>query len=165
VARAELERTVTQSVLDRLIDEEPRERLDAPASWAASVRALKQAVRRDLGWLLNTRRIYEPIPEDYDELQSSLYAYGFPDISSMDRDSPRTRERLMRLIEQTIRTFEPRLTNVRVELVPTEEGTLREMHFLIQALLRMDPNPEPVVFDTMLDMSTGDYDVRGETGA
>lgn len=165
MARAELERTVTQSLLDRLIDEEPRERLDPPTTWAQSVRALKQAVRRDLSWLLNTRRIAEPIPEDYEELEASLYEYGFPDISSMDRDSPRTRERLTRLIEQTIRTFEPRLMNVRVSLVADESDARREMHFLIEGMLRMDPNPEPVVFDTMLDMSTGDYALGSAGGA
>lgn len=165
MARSELERTVTQSLLDRLIDEEPRERLDPPATWAQSVRALKHSVRRDLGWLLNTRRMYEPIPEEFTELEASLYEYGIPDISSMDRDSPRTRERLMRVIEQTIRTFEPRLTNVRVALVPGDEQSWREVHFIIEALLRMDPNPEPVVFDTTLDMSSGDYELRSDGGA
>ena len=33
----------------------------------------------------------------------------------------------------------------------------------IQATLRMDPTPEQVVFDTVLEMASGEYDVRDST--
>jgi predicted component of type VI protein secretion system len=32
-------------------------------------------------------------------------------------------------------------------------------------MLRMDPNPEPVVFDTTLDVSSGQYRLQGAAGA
>jgi len=41
----------------------------------------------------------------------------------------------------------------------------RDLHFVIHALLRMDPNPEPVLFDTTLDASSGEYQVKGDAGA
>ena len=48
---------VTLSVLDRLTDNDPKSpTVEAPLSRAESVRALKAGVRRDLEWLLNTRR-------------------------------------------------------------------------------------------------------------
>ena len=51
------ETTITVSVLDRLIDLEPNNRMENPLSRSQSVRLLKNAVRRDLEWLLNSRRI------------------------------------------------------------------------------------------------------------
>jgi len=53
-----------------------------------------------------------------------------------------------------------------VSLVETEgENARRELRFLIEAVLRMDPNPEPVVFDTVLEFSSGEYDVKGDARA
>jgi len=42
---------------------------------------------------------------------------------------------------------------------------LRQLRFSIQALLKMDPSPERVSFDTVLEVTTGQYAVKGESGA
>jgi len=55
------EHTVTQSVLERLIDREPKEQSEMAPTRAQSVRALKSSLRRDLEWLLNTRRTPEAV--------------------------------------------------------------------------------------------------------
>src|SRR5207302_1846366 len=60
MAQLEVERTVQWSVLDRLIDTDPHSPAEPSFTWAQSVRELKRALRRDLEWLLNTRRIVEP---------------------------------------------------------------------------------------------------------
>jgi type VI secretion system protein ImpF len=160
-----LERSVRGSVLDRLIDERPRDSVEVPPSWTDSVRALKIAVRRDLEWLLNTRRIAEPAPEAYEELYRSLYHYGFPDITSLGRDAKDTRARLIRRIEETLSIHEPRLANVRVTLGEADGDERRQLRFLIEALLRMEPNPEQVVFDTVLEIASGEYHVKGDGSA
>ena len=166
-SRAELERTVQQSLLDRLIDLSPREQSEPAITWAQSVRDLKRSVHRDLESLLNTRRTAHPATEATPELKSSLYNYGLPDISSMSRDAHDSRTRLLRLVEEAISLYEPRLTNVRASLVEEPGGApnRRDLHFVIHALLRMDPNPEPVLFDTTLDASSGEYQVKGDAGA
>jgi predicted component of type VI protein secretion system len=41
----------------------------------------------------------------------------------------------------------------------------REVHFVVEAMLRIDPQPEHVVFDTVLDTASGDYHVRSGSGA
>jgi type VI secretion system protein ImpF len=156
-----LERSARPSVLDRLIDQQPRNSTEVPPSWTDSVRDLKIAVRRDLEWLLNTRRIAEPAPESYEELNRSLYHYGFPDITSLGRDAKDTRVRLLRYIEDTLAVHEPRLAGVRVMLAETDADSRRRLHFLIEGLLRMEPNPEQVVFDTVLEISSGEYHVKG----
>ena len=56
------ETTVTVPVLDRLIDLEPGAQTENPPSRSQSERLLKRAVRRDLEWLLNTRRISRSVP-------------------------------------------------------------------------------------------------------
>ena len=65
--RWEPEQTVTQSIVERLIDLEPNRAVEVPPTRAQSVRQLKAGLRRDLEWLLNTRRTPEAATEDYRE--------------------------------------------------------------------------------------------------
>src|ERR1700689_1330879 len=121
---------VSQPLIDRLIDNERDRGRDrsiplSPASdpyraRSASVRGLKAALRRDLEWLLNTRRNPYAAPESMAELSQSLYNYGLPDFSSFSADAPKDRQKLQVEIERTIALFEPRLRNIRVVLI---EGT------------------------------------------
>jgi type VI secretion system protein ImpF len=165
MAKTEIERTVQQSLLDRLIDLDPRSTVEPAMTWAQSVRQLKAALRRDLEWLLNTRRNFEALPEQFEELRHSVYWYGLPDITSMSRDSAEQRIWLARQIEETISAFEPRLAGVRVSIREMEGEVRRELRFVIEGMLRMDPNPEQVVFDTVLELSSGEYQVGGTGGA
>jgi type VI secretion system protein ImpF len=157
-----IEMSVQQSLLDRLVDLDPKTSSEAPPTWSESVRQLKNSLRHDLEWLLNTRRIPVAPPESFEELPRSLYNFGFPDITSLGRDSREVRVRLLRQVEETIAAFEPRLAGVKVSLVESEENGSRQMRFLIEGLLRMEPNPEQVVFDTVLEISSGEYHVQGD---
>jgi len=160
------ERTVRQSVLDRLIDRDPRSSFDTqPSTFGESVRQLKLALLRDVEWLLNTRRIPEPAPDAYPELQRSVYHYGLPDTTSLSGDDPNVRRRLQREIEECIRLFEPRLMSVTVTPVASTGEKKRDLRFTIEAILRMDPNPERIVFDTVLDVSHGGFSVAGDANA
>ena len=161
----ELEPTVKQSVLDRLIDNAPAHAQDAPTSWADSVRHLRNAVRRDLEWLLNTRRIIYLAPAELPETRASVYHYGLPDITSLSGDSHDTPIRLARQIEETIAAFEPRLSSVRVRQGESGADARHQIRFIIEALLDMEPDPERVVFDTVLEVSSGDFDVGSGTDA
>jgi type VI secretion system protein ImpF len=147
----EIERPVRPSVLDRLIDEDPRSNVEAPMTRAQSVRAFKTALRRDLEWLLNARRIIKPVPDDCPELARSVFTFGLPDITSMSKDSRESFERLARLIQAAIDVFEPRLGDVSVELKQGESKVMREVHYVIDGILRLDPMPERVMFDTRQD--------------
>ena len=59
--------------------------------------------------------------------------------------------------------FEPRLLNVRVVLVESTQLKAQQVRFSIEATLRMDPSPEQIVFDTVLEVSRGTYDVASTT--
>lgn len=162
MSRQDPDFAVTISILDRLIDFQPDTSADPPSNRSQSVRQLKASLHRDLEWLLNTRRNPDEAPETYQELSRSLYNYGLPDVTSMGLNSPRDRQRLMRLIEQTIGIFEPRLLGPRVRAVDSAGSGPRILRFQIEALLKMDPAPEQVLFDTVLQLGTGEYQVKGD---
>jgi type VI secretion system protein ImpF len=61
MARYDNEIRITPSVLDRLIDEEPSVSTEPANTRQKSLRQLKQSVRRDLEWLLNSRQIVNGI--------------------------------------------------------------------------------------------------------
>jgi len=157
------ERPVQLSILDRLIDTEPANRREVPLTRAQSVRELKAALRRDLEWLLNTRRcIQQPeAPEGANlELTESVYDFGIPDFTTLSFNSDRDRQRLTRLIEEAVATFEPRLQGVRVVRQTTEKN--RSLRFVIEGMLQIEPSPELVSFDTFVELGSGECRVKGE---
>ena len=165
MARRETEETVTQSVLERLIDLDPTSKTDPPQTRPQSVRQLKAALRRDLEWLLNTRQIPGGVPEEFQGLEGSLYGYGLPDVTNLSANSVRDRNRLLRMLETTISSFEPRLSGAKVTIVDSGSSSGRQLRFQIEGLLLMDPAPELISFDTVLQLSSGEYQVKGEQSA
>ena len=161
--KPESEANVTQSFLDRLIDTERDLSSDAPLTRAQSVRQLKASLRHDLEWLLNTRRNPLEAPNTLVELQQSLYKYGLPDMSAFTLNSPKDQSRLSWMIESTVTTFEPRLEAVKVSLEPVTPGS-RMLRFQIEGMLRMDPAPERIACDTVLELTSGVYQVKGDAG-
>ena len=72
-------------------------------------------------------------------------------------------------IEVPTLCYEPKLPGFgacRMCVVEVEGGGgLPSVRFSVEALLRMDPSPELVVFDTVLEVARGEFDVRdGEGG-
>lgn len=163
--RWEPEHTVTQSVLERLIDREPKEQQEMAPTRAQSVRQLKSSLRRDLDWLLNTRRTPEAVGSEYQEVERSVFNYGIPDLTSLSWQSERDRQRLGRIIEVALEIFEPRLRRVRVVPIGEISGTSFVLRFQIEGMLQMSPAPEHISFDTVLQVSTGEYQVKGDPSA
>ena len=152
---------ITPSVLDRLIDYEPELSREPLASRSKSLRQLKDSVKRDLEQLLNTRQSEDWLPPDLKELSNSVAAYGLPDFTSFSIKTPSEQDRLCHALETALTTFEPRLEDIRVSIM--QMGDLqRSLHFRIEARLRVEPAPEPVTFDAMLQLGSGEYLVRGE---
>ncbi|MFZ0535229.1 MAG: hypothetical protein WAM47_00130, partial [Candidatus Sulfotelmatobacter sp.] len=94
--RRDISGPVTLSVLDRLIDKDPKVSSEVPLTRAQSLRELKIAIKRDLEWLLNTRQTIEPAPDSARETARSVYQYGFADISSKSLLSSRDHNDLVR---------------------------------------------------------------------
>jgi type VI secretion system protein ImpF len=164
MARTELERAVQPSLVDRLTDLALKERLDPPSTRDGSERAYRASVQRDLEWLLNSRRTMYPAPPGFAETRASAYEYGLVDTTGLFVGSAEGRRNLQASIEDTIARFEPRLANVRVRLVDADQKSAPQLRFVIEGLLRMDPNPEQVVFDSVFDTVNGEYAVGTSSG-
>src|SRR5690348_16664216 len=135
MARWQPEEVVTQSLIERLIDNEPNIASDPQVSRSQSLRQLKASVRRDLEWLLNTRRTPEPAGSEYAELQKSLFNYGVPDVSTLSWDSHTDRSKLARVLEQALVVFEPRIDRVKVTPIEANSGYKHVLRFQIEGLL------------------------------
>ncbi|HTP86201.1 MAG TPA: type VI secretion system baseplate subunit TssE [Bryobacteraceae bacterium] len=153
-----------ESVLDRLTDADPRNQQEVAPGHAQSMRQLKASLRRDLEWLLNTRRTIVEVPDYARELEYSVFTYGLPDLTSFSSQSERDQQQLLREMETAIGTFEPRLLTAVVTMLPVNDTT-RVLRFQIEGLVRGDPAPERIVFDTVFDPVNGQYQVGQEASA
>jgi type VI secretion system protein ImpF len=117
-------------------------------------------VHRDLEALLNARRPWRSVPDTTPALRLSPLGYGMPDFTAGAFNERRQREALRLEVEETIRQFEPRLTQVQVQLADDGDLLRATLRLRIDALLRMDPAPEPIVFDTVVDTTTSDVTLR-----
>ena len=158
MARSDNEVRITLSILDRLLDFAPDISREPPTSRAKSLRDLKQSVRRDLEWLLNTRNHSDEIANQLEEVSKSMAVYGLTDFTGMGVKSPGEQKMLVNSLEAAIRIFEPRLMDLRVNLEPIDE-IKRVLRFRIEARLKVDPVPEPITFDTVLQMGSGQFEV------
>lgn len=147
-------------LLDRLIDDAPDVERDASVSLAEAVALLRRSVRRDIEALLNARRRWRSWPEGYDELALSPVGYGITDFAAGVFNDPAQRDRLRAQIEQTIRRFEPRLAQVHVVLIDSDNTLDPTLRMRIEALLRTEPAPEPITFDTLVDPATAEVQVK-----
>jgi type VI secretion system protein ImpF len=140
------------SLLD-LLREDPSS-LDLQRSPAGeNLRALKESVRNNLDAVLNTRRLNEPVPREFEHCVNSLLSYGLPDYTSFAVSDEDDRELLGAAIEAAVRQFEPRLVNVTALPEPIDPKRKGIIHYRIDAWLKVEPAPEPVTFDTVFEAS------------
>jgi type VI secretion system protein ImpF len=154
LARSTTETLVTQSILDRLMEVE-----DWPSTRSQSTRFFRDGLKRDLEWLLNTRQ--PPIPElaSMPAAKASVINYGLPDISSLGLANASDHRALRVAIEVCLRNYEPRLMDIRVTLQGSDT-TDRRLRFHIEGNMKLDPAPEEISFDTVLELTSGEYKVK-----
>jgi len=160
MSRFDNEVRIVPSVLDRLLDDRPEETREAPASRQTSLRLLKQSVRRDLEWLLNTRVEPGVAAAEGSELSKSVACYGLPDFTAWNVRGGADQETLRRAVEDAVARFEPRLEAVQVSLETVSEVD-RTLKFRIEARLRVEPFPEPVTFDSVLQLGNQEFVLTG----
>jgi len=160
MSRARLDDQLLPSVLDRLIDENPHDVSEPARSRNQVLHQLKKRVRRDLQNLLNTRWRCESWPPKHDEIDKSLLNYGIPDFSGAVVDGVNDAKQLIEAIRRAIDTFEPRFASYDIEIVENKNHFDRTLRFKIEGLLHAEPAPEPVSYDTMLEIATAEFKIR-----
>jgi len=153
-------KNIEQGLIDRLIDNEPDNRYEATMNRAESLRRFRLSVKRDLEWLLNTTRMPIEVPEFCTEVDRSVLFFGLPDVASISVHDYDDEQKLMRSLEEAIMMFEPRLSKVRVTGRDAFSTAQQAITFHVEALLMIEPAPERISFDTVLEISKGSYSVR-----
>ena len=96
---------ITLSIMDRLLDMEPKVRTELQITYKKSLEITRASLRRDLENLLNTRCTEVPLPQGSHQLERSLYMYGLPDITSLSSNYLHDQNRLLLAVEETLRTI------------------------------------------------------------
>jgi type VI secretion system protein ImpF len=128
-----------------------------------SQKQFKDAVIRDIGWLLNTVSldcVFDLSP--YPEVKNSVLNYGLPDISghtASSIDAVSLEKSLLRSIGQ----FEPRIIQrsmkVKVHSNP-DEMDHNSLMFEVEAHVFGQPMPFQVVLRSELDLECGKFNLR-----
>lgn len=110
-------------------------------------------------WLLNSRSYPVNVDEDLEEISKSVVTFGLPDFTGTSARSHTDLKRINAQLKEAIEKFEPRLLDLKVILEPVN-NTDRELRFRVEAFLNVEPTPEPVVFDTVLELGSGDFEIK-----
>ena len=153
MARVKSELLVTQSLMDRLTDYE-----DWPTTRNASLRMYREGIKRDVEWLLNSRRPVVPELEGRVMASKSVFNFGLPDLTSFSVKNADPGALLL-AIRQTLLNFEPRIKDPRVFLVRTDVMA-RSLRFHVEGKLMFENGEEDISFDTVLEVTNGGYEVK-----
>lgn len=150
------------SLLDRLTDRAPDTKSESRERRVLSIQRLREAVLRDLAWLLNTGQLETTEDLDaYPYVQDSVLNYGMPDVTGSTASSTDTRG-LEKAVREAVVRFEPRISpktlRVRVSRDETDMGR-NALVFTIEGQLWAEPTPISLYLKTEVDLETGDVSV------
>ena len=152
------------SLLDKLLDDDPKTSFDRSDALAFDLARYKKSVARDLEALLNSR-----CPDVDGSIDSSPYArnsmlnFGIIDLSSLSLLNPDDRALLRDKIRITIERHEPRLHKVAATLQP-RKGAINRVDFVITAELKSTPAAEPMQFNAVFQPSLQRYSIQRVRG-
>jgi type VI secretion system protein ImpF len=155
------------ALLDRLIDPAPDSAVEAEDRRVMSRQALRQAVLRDLGWLLNA---VQPMPlaqaDAHPLAARSVLNFGLPPLSGQlaSRVDVGMLERSLR---DAIARFEPRILAETLRVRALESRDVLDSHnviaFEISGQLWAQPVPLELLLRTELDLEEGKVELRDLT--
>ena len=155
-----LKERLQPSLLDRLTDLQPEKSKESSSQQSMSQSQFKEAVIRDLGWLLNSVALDVCVDlEKYPQIQRSVLNYGLPDLSGHTSSMVDVRS-VEKSIREAIRLFETRIMRnslkVKVHSNP-DEMSHNSLIFEISGAVFGQPSPFQVVLKSELDLECGDF--------
>ena len=157
--RVESQKPLLPSIIDRLIDQNPDVSIEPQWARAQSLRQYELGVLRDVEAMLNTRQTRQWMSEEFKESIQSVLTFGLPDLTaaSMGQDDC---ERLRRAVELALERFEPRIRQVSVRMRDRESDNERTLRMVIEGILWVDPDPQPITFDTVVHPQSGQCTIQ-----
>ena len=152
------------ALLDRLQDDEPGKRIEPVERRVLSKMDLREAVLRDLTWLLNAAR---PSPSDnlaaWPEVEKSVLNYGLPSFSG-EQASSLDISILERAVHEALVLFEPRIVADTLRVEALQQDGVLEWHNIISlrisATVWAQPVPLELMLRTQLDLESGQVEVN-----
>lgn len=145
---------------DKLQDDEPSRQQDTTLERSISPRRYREAVARDIGWLLNSAAPYQGDDlNELDEVRRSVLNYGIHSFSGR-RTSELARAHIESEIQNALANFEPRLVpgTLKVEPAPVRQGQrINQLGFVISGQIWAVPFPEELYLYTELDLENGNF--------
>ncbi len=146
------------SLLDRLTDDSPFDRLESREMRVLSIQKLRECVLRDLAWLLNTEN-FEAVHdlERLEAVRQSVVNYGIPSLAGVTA-SGLDLKKLEREVYDAIVSFEPRLLKDKLKVTAVysyEMMNRKTLMFEIEGELWAQPVPLRMYMRTELDLETG----------
>lgn len=151
------------SLLDRLTDDEAGAAQEARDKRVLTMRGLRRAVLRDLGFLFNATGLSALQDlDDYPLAAQSVINFGFPDLSGKTA-SGLDMDQVARRLRQAIWDFEPRILRDSVQVLVHADGadveTPNQIVFEVHGQLWGQPLPERLYLKTELDLELGEIRV------
>lgn len=158
-------------LLDRLTDDEPEQTKEGRNKRVFSLRQIREAVLRDLSWLLNTPSRSSSEREaatmaGLPAVESSVFNFGIVDLSGMTASGVSVVQ-LEAMVTKAIMRFEPRIMpgSLRVRAVKdTSLMNRNALMFEITGDMWAQPYPEALYLKTEVDLETGQCSVRERIG-
>lgn len=152
------------ALLDRLRDDAPEQRVEAREQGVLSRAQLREAVLRDLSWLLNAvRPAASDCLADWPEVDQSVLNYGMPCFSGETASSLDITD-LERAIRDALARFEPRIIPGTLEVSTEQQENILDLHNVIgvriAAQIWAQPMPLELLLRTELDLESGQVRVR-----
>ena len=162
-----LKERLQPSLLDRLTDHHPDKSKESTAQQSMSQKEFKDAVIRDLGWLLNSVCLEVCVDLDaYPEVKRSVVNFGLPDISGQTSSTIDVKT-IENSLKQAIREFEPRIIRnslrVKVHSNP-DDMSHNSVVFEIEGAVFGQPSPFQVVLRSELNLECGEFSVTEDFG-
>lgn len=150
------------SLLDRLTDTAPEAKQEGRDQRVMPVGRLREAVLRDLAWLLNC--VHLEVHEDFaaaPHARHSVINFGIPDLSGMSVSGMNTKE-LEDAVKQAILDFEPRIMQNSLQVSVTahdDEMSTNAVSFVIEGDMWAQPIPLGLYLKTDLDLESGRFSI------
>jgi len=146
------------SLLDRLTDLEPDKRTETREARVIDITRLRDIIRRDLSWLLNTNNLESEIDAAaYPNARNSVVNFGVREASGSFTGEVRAQE-IRKSMHAAIRRFEPRIKEGTLDVVlrTAEKGREAVIVFDIVADMWAEPIPLQLYLRSEVDITTGE---------
>lgn len=151
------------ALLDRLTDLAPLSSVESDDTRVMNKSQIRDAVLRDLSWLLNSVQSLGKLADQYPQAGSSVLNYGLPAMSGQLASRVDVGV-LERTIKQAILRFEPRVMEDSLEVKALEATSVLDTHnvieFEIRGFMWAQPVPLELLLRTQIDLEAGQVEVR-----